>query len=232
MRRLLFVTALVISLVASAAATANRPAQVAFQGLNGTIAFGRSLDVGAPTAQFIPVGSMVATRASATATTLSSGRVLVVGGYTADQRAELYDPESRTFSLTAGLMSIARSGHTATLLPNGTVLIAGGQSTATATASAELYDPSSGTFSTTGSMTVPRGLHTATLLPNGKVLIAGGGSSTSQIQGSRVPNSTTRARGRSRRRGAWRQRGSTRRPHFWETAKSSLTADTTPCSKH
>jgi Galactose oxidase, central domain len=174
-RPLLFLTALVISLVAGAAATGNRPAEAAFQRLNGKIALSRNLNVRAPAAQFIPVGSMAATRSSATATTLLSGQVLVAGGNTADQRAELYDPESRTFSLTPGLMSTGRAAHTATLLPDGRVLIAGGQSAGgNATASAELYDPSSGTFSPTGPMTVSRALHTATPLPNGKVLIAGG----------------------------------------------------------
>jgi len=71
-------------------------------------------------------------------------------------------------------MHSARAGHTATLLPDGKVLIAGGFRPGEALASAELYDPGSGTFSPTGSMTTARNWHTATLLPNGKVLISGG----------------------------------------------------------
>ena len=76
-------------------------------------------------------------------------------------------------------MHTARSDATATLLKNGKVLIAGGGNLADMDkqdvyASAELYDPKSGTFTPTGSMTAARSDATATLLQNGKVLIAGG----------------------------------------------------------
>jgi hypothetical protein len=84
-----------------------------------------------------------------------------------------------TFTPT-GSMSADRTNHTATLLPDGKVLITGGQTpgccffTPTIFSSAELYDPSTGSFMATGDMTTPRSGHTATLLPDGRVLITGG----------------------------------------------------------
>jgi sugar lactone lactonase YvrE len=79
---------------------------------------------------------------------------------------------------TAGSMSVGRPGSTATLLENGKVLVAGGWVNSGYAASAELYDPSMGTFSATGDMTSAlAGLTFATLLPDGRVLIVGGGFS-------------------------------------------------------
>ena len=72
-----------------------------------------------------------------------------------------------------GSLHTARFLHTATLLSSGQVLVAGGYGKQ-ALASAELYDPATGTWTTTGSLALPRDAHTETLLPNGRVLVAAG----------------------------------------------------------
>ena len=84
-----------------------------------------------------------------------------------------------------GSMNTPRDGHAATLLPSGKVLVAGGFFPAPdgdfPFATAELYDPATGTWSVTGSMSVPRAFHSLTLLPTGKVLVAGGGDTSAEL---------------------------------------------------
>lgn len=86
--------------------------------------------------------------------------------------------------ISIGKMVLPRAVHTATVLKNGKVLICGGFAGGTYHASAEIYDPSSNSFSVTGTMLQPRAGHTATLLPSGNVLIAGGfnGSYLSSVE--------------------------------------------------
>jgi hypothetical protein len=137
------------------------------------------------TGAFALTGSLSVNRSGHTATLLADGRVLIAGGQTITtpiSSAELYDPQTGTFSTAAGGGLIGpRSEHTATRLPNGQVLITGGfnpvnsaESLPIALSTAELYDPLTETFIATGNMTQARGAHTATLLGNGTVLITGG----------------------------------------------------------
>jgi hypothetical protein len=108
-----------------------------------------------------------------TATLLEDGRVLVVGG---SGTAEIYDPSTGNWSPTGNLVE-PRIRHSATLLGDGRVLVAGGQDpTRTGeqqTESAEVYDPSTGQWSSTGSMAEIHSKHSAALLRDGRVLVAG-----------------------------------------------------------
>jgi uncharacterized delta-60 repeat protein len=125
-------------------------------------------------------GSMSEGRTEHTATILTNGRVLVAGGHAGCtlSSAEVYDSSTGNWTPTGSLIA-GRYQHTATLLPNGKVLVAGGWDpcvtpTTYSLSSAELYNPATGTWSSTGSMNAHRNRHTATLLPNGKVLVTGG----------------------------------------------------------
>jgi Bacterial Ig-like domain (group 2) len=144
------------------------------------------------TGAFTQTGSMAVARFRHTATLLNDGRVLIVGGVALDSSiptstAELYDPATGIFTSTGG-MKTPREEHTATLLDDGRVLVAGGESPVTGssdlqlTATAEVYDPTTGLFAPTGSMTEARNSHTATLLMDGTVLIAGGGNNSSTAE--------------------------------------------------
>ncbi len=110
-----------------------------------------------------------------TATLLQSGKVLVVGGDTG--AADLYDPQTNTWS-PAGSLTHGRYVAAATLLPSGQVLVAGGidddPASGIAIASAELYDPGTNSWSTTGSLATARTQPDAVVLPSGTVLVSGG----------------------------------------------------------
>jgi WD40 repeat protein len=130
---------------------------------------------------FTYTGSLVNARQKHTATLLSDGKVLIVGGIagaggsTTLTTAEIYDPATGSFGLTFASPVAARSEHSATLLQNGKVLIVSGRDQGNYVSTAEIYDPSTGQFTLTPSAPLAaRATHTATLLSSGKVLIAGG----------------------------------------------------------
>ena len=129
---------------------------------------------------FSEVGALRRPRWNHTATRLRDGRVLVVGGADpcSGATAEIVSPDGQSTMLTGSPVE-ALGGRTATLLDDGRVLTAGGTvpggtGPGTTIATAELWDPSTGTFSRTGSMNDARADHTATLLPDGRVLVIGG----------------------------------------------------------
>jgi hypothetical protein len=190
----LVISALLAGCSGSTAATASPPASA----LPPTVAPASptsSAATSTPPSQqsgFVATGSMTVEREGAAAILLQDGRVLIVGGSRFTQQsgatleyelatAELYDPATGKFTAT-GSMSAPRSHLTATLLSNGKVLVAGGYTSPPTEIpggpdpldTAELYDPVTGTFTPTGSMTDARDGHTATLLQDGRVLIAGG----------------------------------------------------------
>ena len=122
-------------------------------------------------------GSMADTRQAHTATLLPNGEVLVAGGFvfnSCSATAELFNPSTGLWTST-GSMTQGRCGHTATLLSNGQVLVAGGYVLGSdfnpSLASAELYNPSTGSWQATGSLNVARSGAAAVLLANGQVLV-------------------------------------------------------------
>lgn len=139
------------------------------------------------TGKWANTGALTTARSSHTATLLETGKVLVTGGLRGEEmgqdkasllaEAEIYDPATGKWSSTSPLPS-ARSGHTATLLDSGRVLVVGGsqdlRTSGELYASAAVYDPATGKWTTASGSGGRRSGHTATLLKSGKVLVVGG----------------------------------------------------------
>lgn len=157
-------------------------------------------------------GTMAGARARHTATLLPNGKVLVAGGYNGATTpavrasAELYDPATGTWSPTGNLMH-PRCNHTATLLRSGKVLVVGGNNqgaSGAAVDTAELYDPSTGTWTETGSLIDDRAFHTATLLASNRVLVTGGRNGNGALATAELYDPAT---------GNWNSTGNLRQPH-------------------
>ncbi len=137
------------------------------------------------TGLWVNTGSMAIARYwdSPSPTTLPDGSILIVGGTTCCpyhwfNEAELYDPISQTWTPTS--TKVTKANEATVLLPDGLVLVAGGvkgtQPTSTNVADAELFNPATGTWAATASMSTDRALHTLTLLTSNQALVAGGTS--------------------------------------------------------
>jgi hypothetical protein len=124
-------------------------------------------------------GSLPRILDQATSTLLADGNVELTGGvgYEPDgllASTEIYDARAGTWSEGRDLHA-KREYHAATLLFDTKVLITGGFDPAVGTLrSAELSDPSDGSWVRLDPMLDARLGQTATLLPNGLVLVAGG----------------------------------------------------------
>lgn len=116
----------------------------------------------------------------------SSGRLLLSGGLgTAGALAvaEIYSPTQNTWTAT-GLLNLSREGMMgsplghATVLPSGKVWAAGGSGEGVSRKTTELYDQTTGTWTSDDVIAEARENGTATLLPSGEVLLAGGNERT------------------------------------------------------
>jgi hypothetical protein len=120
-----------------------------------------------------------------------TGKVIFIGGGL-DAGTNLPTNGAETIDLTAAdpawsptsPMHFRRRQHNATILPNGTVLVTGGTQgqnfndvdSGSPIHAAELWDPSTGTWTVMAEEAVDRCYHaTAVLLPDGRVFSAGGG---------------------------------------------------------
>jgi N-acetylneuraminic acid mutarotase len=145
---------------------------------------------------FNNTGNLNSVRTDPTATLLTDGNVLIVGGGgggVIKNTAEVYNPASNTFTLLSSTMNTPRHRHEATLLDNGRVLICGGEpSTPTELNTAEIFDPFTESFNEVNSLNNARFDFASQKLNDGRILITGGaddtGSGSIAISGAEIFN--------------------------------------------
>ena len=115
-----------------------------------------------------------------TATVLLDGDVLVIGG---DDFGAFSDPTASAERYVvaenrwrpAGTLHVARQWHTATLLPDGRVIVVGGQlDSLSSTASIEIWDNLTGTFTELGALATSRQWHEVQVVSPTEIVVRGG----------------------------------------------------------
>jgi len=139
-----------------------------------------SLRLALPGSAVFTVGAQPASRTGHGSSLLPDGSVLLSGGVDANGGATLdgfarFDPQTQEFAALAGAMQHPRSAHSATRLLDGRVLLVGGvDENGAVVATADVWNPLTGTCTPAASLPGPRAQHTATLLGDGRVLVVGG----------------------------------------------------------
>jgi hypothetical protein len=155
--------------------------------LTGVLLVGRSLVSPSYRNVFVRTGPIPGELRSVWPVTMADGRVLVIGGWpgasdnNATRMASILDPATGVFTRTGDMLSEHDNG-VPVALADGRILVIAGMHNAADPASGltppiadvELYDPATGTFRATASLSSPRYAMGVIRLRDGRVLVAGG----------------------------------------------------------